>query len=402
MRFSLLLLSCSFLFSLIIQKPISAINHDPVVLVHGLTGWGRHEMHGFYYWGGLNDLQEDLRNKNYNIVTTSVGPLSSNYDRAIELYAQLKGGCADYGEYHAKKFGHARYGKCFPTPLLKHWDEMHKAHFIGHSQGGQTIRVLQKLLKEGSYEELNHPQNNRSELFSGNKNWVTSITTISTPNNGTSLTNILDTFVPTLQTLISYFSAIASIKENFLYDFKLGHWGLAKNKQESLGDYFARITQSQAFATKDISKWDLSPEGAQEYNETERVYSDTYYFAIATKSTYFTNPFNNCKFSLLNILDFPTAAIGCYTQKQPGKITIDEKWLDNDGIVNTISMQAPFTQKQISLSETDSSTKGIWNYLGVKETWNHIEIIGTFPNFKKPYQTVREIYEEHLRRLYSL
>ncbi len=391
-----------FIAQLLLSQASLAINQAPVVLIHGFTGWGRHEMKGFYYWGGFNDLQEDLKAKNYKIVTASVGPLSSNYDRAVELYAQLKGSCADYGEFHAKKYGHARFGKCYQTPLLSQWNEQNKIHLIGHSQGGQTIRALVKLLKEGSIEEKTYYQRERSDLFSGNKDWVLSLTTVSTPNNGTSLTNILDAFIPTLQSLFSYFSAIVSIKQNSFYDFKLEHWGLAKNNGENLSEYFDKVIHSHAFYTKDISKWDLSPEGAKEFNSTDVTYPDIYYFAVATKSTHITNPFNNCKYSFFNILDFPTAAIGCFTQNLPGKIKIDENWLDNDGIVNTISMQAPFNQKQINFSATENPITGIWNYLGIKESWNHIDIIGTFPSFRKNYQSVKDIYENHIELLYKL
>src|SRR5210317_632181 len=32
-------------------------NRYPIVLLHGFTGWGRDEMAGFKYWGGITDLQ---------------------------------------------------------------------------------------------------------------------------------------------------------------------------------------------------------------------------------------------------------------------------------------------------------------------------------------------------------
>lgn len=33
------------------------------------------------------------------------------------------------------------------------WSETNKVHLVGHSMGGQTIRTLVQLLKEGSFEE---------------------------------------------------------------------------------------------------------------------------------------------------------------------------------------------------------------------------------------------------------
>lgn len=377
-----------------------ALNRDPIILVHGFTGWGRNEMLGFLYWGGLNDLQEDLKSLGNKVYTASVGPLSSNYDRAVELYAQIRGTCTDYGEVHSKKYGHTRFGRCYTIPLYDKWDENNKIHLIGHSQGGQTVRKLLSLLKEGSPEEIINNKNDVNDLFLGKKNWVTSITTISSPNNGTTLTNIMDAFIPTIQSVISYFGAIVGLGQNIVYDLKVEHWGLTKNKNESFTNYFNRVTNSSIFDTKDISKWDLSPEGARENNAKEITYSDVYYFTISTQSTFMTNPFNQCKFSFLNILDFPSSAIGCFTQNAPGKVAIDSKWLANDGIVNTYSMQAPFNAKKINYNGT--AQKGLWNDMGIKEGWNHIDIIGAMPNILRPYSNVKSIYENQIDLLHNL
>ncbi|APJ03625.1 esterase/lipase family protein [Silvanigrella aquatica] len=379
---------------------IQAKNSDPVVLVHGFTGWGRNDLNGFYYWGGFNDLQEDLKSQGNVVFTASVGGLSSNYDRAVELYAQIKGTCADYGEAHAKKYGHARFGRCYPKSLYSQWDDTHKLHFVGHSQGGQTIRSLIKLLKEGSAVEINLNYSDMSDLFKGNKNWVTSITTIATPNNGTSLTNIVDAFLPTAQALLTTFSAFVNVQKNPLLDLKLEHWGIAREKKESLKDYFNKIFNSAVWNTKDMSKWDLSPEGAKEFNDSEKTYQDIYYFSMSTHSTFITNPFNSCKLSLLSILDFPSGAIGCFTQRENGKVTIDSKWLANDGIVNTYSMAAPF--QSIKKEYHDSAVIGVWNHLGTKEGWNHLDIIGAVPVLGKSYWSVKDIYMQHLELLHSL
>jgi hypothetical protein len=37
-----------------------------------------------------------LPNKGYTVLTPTIGPISSNWDRACELYAYLKGGIVDY------------------------------------------------------------------------------------------------------------------------------------------------------------------------------------------------------------------------------------------------------------------------------------------------------------------
>ena len=59
-------------------------NSYPIVLVHGFLGWGRDEMPGYYYWGGRTDLEALLQDSGHKVFSVSVGPISSNYDRAIE------------------------------------------------------------------------------------------------------------------------------------------------------------------------------------------------------------------------------------------------------------------------------------------------------------------------------
>lgn len=377
-----------------------AYNKDPIILVHGFAGWGRNDLNGFLYWGGFNDLQEDLKYQGNTVFTASVGGLSSNYDRAVELYAQIKGSCTDYGKAHSEKYGHARFGRCYPFPLYPQWDQNHKIHFIGHSQGGQTIRLLLQLLKEGSPEEISLNYDDVSDLFRGNKDWITSITTVSTPNNGTTLTNITNGFVPTVTALMTYFTSIVGIQKNPVFDFKLEQWGIGRGKNESISDYFYKVFYSNIFTTKDISGWDLSPEGAREYNSQAKNYDNVYYFSISTQSTFITNPFNKCQFSFLSILDFPSGAIGCYTQNQPGKVFIDSQWFANDGIVNTYSMPAPFNAKKIDFNGT--AQIGVWNDMGIKQNWNHIDIVGTLPNLLRPYSSVKQIYIDHLNLLHSL
>lgn len=36
-------------------------NNYPIILVNGFAGWGREEMLGVKYWGGVHDIQEDLK-----------------------------------------------------------------------------------------------------------------------------------------------------------------------------------------------------------------------------------------------------------------------------------------------------------------------------------------------------
>lgn len=57
-------------------------NHYPIVLVHGLFGWGGTEVLGLNYWGGFSSLRDILNNAGYKVYTPSIGPVASNWDRA--------------------------------------------------------------------------------------------------------------------------------------------------------------------------------------------------------------------------------------------------------------------------------------------------------------------------------
>ena len=78
-------------------------NTAPVILIHGFLGWGREEMAGYYYWGGRMDLEAELRDAGFEVYTVSVGPISTNWDRAIEAFYQIKGGQVDYGNEKAHR-----------------------------------------------------------------------------------------------------------------------------------------------------------------------------------------------------------------------------------------------------------------------------------------------------------
>jgi hypothetical protein len=84
---------------LFLGRPGSAQAKDTIVFIHGFLGWGRTEMFvGVKYWGGAGEDYEALLNAaGFPTVSVAVGPVSSNWDRAVEAYYQLKGGCVDYG-----------------------------------------------------------------------------------------------------------------------------------------------------------------------------------------------------------------------------------------------------------------------------------------------------------------
>jgi len=104
-------------------------NQYPVVLVHGLFGYGPKEMLGFDYWGQAIQVDSPLQR-----FEASLGPISSSHDRACELYAQIKGVQVDYGEDHARVAEHNRYGNDFTGKgFYPQWSEQTPIHLVGHS-----------------------------------------------------------------------------------------------------------------------------------------------------------------------------------------------------------------------------------------------------------------------------
>ena len=111
-------------------------------------GWGESEMGEYNYWGGNKDYIDLMRNSGNTVFELSVGPVSSNWDRAIEAYYQLKGGQVDYGKKHSETYG------IIQKPENKNWEGLYPKwnsnnpiHIIGHSLGGQTARMLQFMLE---------------------------------------------------------------------------------------------------------------------------------------------------------------------------------------------------------------------------------------------------------------
>lgn len=82
-----------------------------------------HHPYSWLNWlGGFKHIEEHLNQQGYQAYTVAVGTFSSNYNRAAELYAYIKGGSVDYCAAHAKEHGHDRYGRTYPD-VYPQWNE---------------------------------------------------------------------------------------------------------------------------------------------------------------------------------------------------------------------------------------------------------------------------------------
>jgi triacylglycerol lipase len=358
-------------------SPLHAANNDPVVLVHGFLGFGPGQFKGsgFLYWGGYGDIAAHLRSYkgSHAVYTASVGAVSSNWDRAAELYAQIKGGCVDYGATHVlhQQPGQERKpaGKCwaadpannpqhYPPAFYPAWDASHPIHLIGHSQGGTTIRALVELLEHGSPDG----DEGGAELYQGGKTgWVRSVTTISAPHNGTTLRDAVLNILP--------------------------------GQHTPLNDWIGN----------GLGHWELAPDGARDFNLWARTSPNVTYFSIGTVATEAGSWCCNGTDRVIapvqsSAFQYPRAdmipyyktfagewiagapyqhGMGGYTQDAPGRVRVDSAWFANDGVVNTISMRAPAGHP---VRDYDgSAVRGAWNFLGNYRGYDHFDVLN-WPN----------------------
>ena len=334
-------------------------------------------------------MKQFLEENGYEVYVSNVGALSSNWDLVIELFYEIKGGQVDYGLEHSRQFGHLQRpaGKQYDNPLYPQWDADHPVHFISHSMGGQTIRVLSALLSGQDPRFQNILRNKDDEPFIPGNGWIKSITTLSAPHNGSTLYDIIKKKVTIVTTMITLagINPQRATTPGQLYSFSLEQWGLKKADNETINEYINRVFKTLG-DTKDICTWDISIAGAQELNSTVKLFPtvdpEAYYFSYENEKTFpvgkqfyvpdaTINPKLKSHAFLMGILPAADPFGGA------------DGWRDNDGGVNTISMIAP----QLGCSDGVSiyqglPQKGVWNCLG-KLKWDHGEITGkeviTFP-----------------------
>jgi triacylglycerol lipase len=394
-------LACAGLVLAACAAPARAANNDPVILVHGFAGFGRGQMLGYAYWGGLNDLQAQLQAQYADqlVATAAVGPFSSNWDRAVELFYQIKGGCVDYGALHAAANQHMERPEsvyhdghtCYPG-LYPAWDAAHPVHLVSHSMGGQTARMLVQMLAANGA-----PANPGLFPYAVSAGWVRSVTTIATPNDGTTLAYRIVDWAPFVQQLVTGIAqATGAAGGGAVYDFRMDQWGIAPQAAgEGFAAYVSRVTSSPLWnsGTKDLSPYDLSPAGAMAENDWVHDAPGVTYFSWATNSSYS---------GLLTGWSYPDADtnpliaafagpgfMGNYGRDaRPMPPVDDSRWFPSDAVVNTISQKAPTWAMDASgtvyaravtvrdLRNGGTPQAGAWNYRGLMAGYDHLDIVG--------------------------
>lgn len=345
-------------------------NQDPIILVHGFNGFTDDINPNVlsHYWGGdkLN-IRQDLEQNGYNAYEASISAFGSNYDRAVELYYYIKGGTVDYGAAHAERYGHERYGKTYEG-VYKDWQPGQKVHLVGHSMGGQTVRQLEELLRNGSQEEIEYQKTHGGDisplLQGGHDNMVSSITTLGTPHNGTHAADELGNEALVRQVVFDLGKRLGN--KNSRLDFGLSQWGLKQQPGESYISYLLRVKNSKLWQSKDNGFYDLTRDGATDLNRKTSLNPNIVYKTYTAEATHPTL-IGKQKADYNMFLPFTV------TGNVIGKAT-EKEWRENDGLVSVISSQHPFNQAYTEA--TDTNQKGIWQVTPTKHDWDHVDFVG--------------------------
>ncbi len=361
-------------------------NQHPIVFVHGLLGWGRDKMPGLPYFG-MADLGVALRSLlrldldiAHRALFPSVGPISSNHDRACELFYRLKGGDIRYGREHAAEHGHRETVAAKGAPLYPEWDSAHPLHFVGQAQGASTVRLLQHLLSLGDF--FRDAQGNPYPTAA---DWIVSVTSLSGIHNGTPVAYIAGCS-PDDGTIQPYSTAEFLGRTMIAYDGQTGH------AAEALHRYFYSLDCDQwedpraLLAGKDNAVYDLSIHGAQALDFIEDQ-ACTYYFSYLTEL--------DAQSEKMNLLfRYPAEELARFTGPLRNlKYAISDfaPWHASDGLAPVVSQRYPLWGTPRTAQPHPGATfrRGVWYEMG-KLAMDHMNPVA-MPRLSWTFEQQREL-----------
>ena len=383
------------------QQPPSA--GAPVnILLTGLLGYGEDAglTAAFPYFG---PQVGELKALGHACYVPGIGPFSSAWDRACELYAELTGTRVDYGEAHSKQYGHERYGRDFSKPLLEGWGAEQKINLIGHSFGGTTARIFAMLCDEGSEaERAATPQAERSPLFDGGLlEGINAIVTLATPHNGTTVAVAMPEDYSELEFL--WLMGLLEIFGNSryisrVYDLQLDHFrisapprafGQAREGWYKLSDV-RRFVQS-----RDHALYDLSLEGAAKLNAADKIRPGVKYLSYSASVTGDVLG-AQVPTGQVNVFLWPFAVqmgLGWGRQAPPSP-----EWRENDGAIPLPSALYPQGQPHRDAPAEGPVAPGAWNVMPTVYGVDH-SYLASGDVQRRHSQELLELYLDMLERV---
>jgi hypothetical protein len=176
----------------------------PIVLVEGyfandcyifdmLENYDNYKINTF----GTNDYYKNVNENVYNyfknksnctrVIRVSLNPYGSNYDRAIQLFHEIKGEICYFGKKRSTESKKLEYDSSICIEgKYKEWNDQFPVHFVCFSMGGNTVRELMYLLENKKIPKFDNVCNKKQVYYDTNQNWIKSIITIASPLGGSS------------------------------------------------------------------------------------------------------------------------------------------------------------------------------------------------------------------------
>lgn len=370
-------------------KTYNLTNEHPWVFVHGMGGWA--DYNGEAYWGGWADSEGDAI-KMYNdagveAYAAVVGPFSSVWDRACELYAQLTGTVVDYGVAHSKAHNHDRFGYDYTDNILmgEAWDMESAINLVGHSLGGPTVTLFTSLLAYGDDDEIAASGDDISPLFTGgHANAVNAVVTFSGVHNGSPVANVVmdNGFFSIISVGINLIGAIFGSKI-LMFDLQFGHFGITPRQDEKRAKFSMDIIKNFANAN-DNCGYDLTLRGAAELNKKIKTVDSVYYYSYSCIASKETALGTQVPIASNFIMFIPSSLyIGTLGGKTIDGVYMDDNWVTNDGIVPLASALYPSTAAETAknyeeaVANGETIETGRWYYMNPMVGFDHFDFCGT-------------------------
>lgn len=369
---------------------IERINNYPFVMFHGFAGFGEYELLSKYvpYFGMFStDIKKLYAKYGTEFYTPSVSGFASMWDRACETWAQIVGGTVDYGKVHSEKMGHERYGRTYPG-MIPDWGQLDeegkikKINVIGHSFGGPTVRFFVNMVVRGCQEEIDGtPAEELSEFFKGgHENWIHSCTTLASANDGISFLYAIEKPAPYIaKGLLSVLSILGNVPFAAIYDPQLEQHGIhckPEDRKLQLKVNWKEVVKY--YESDDCVLNDLYVHKARERMADWRAFDNIYYFSYSATRTVQNAEGNYVPVKKMIPLLKPTAKI---VGKYPGNpadanhAEIGPEWKMNDGLVNTVTEQAPKNERWEPWQGEKNIKPGIWYDMPTEEK-DHMSYCG--------------------------